>query len=42
VHDKDTFREFLHRVQYTDMKFISHMAFLANQAYYIPEIKVII
>ncbi|KAG0576483.1 hypothetical protein KC19_5G083600 [Ceratodon purpureus] len=39
VHDKDTFKEYLHRVQYSDLQFIAHMAFLANQAYYIPEIK---
>ena len=42
VHDKDSFREFLHRVQYADVEFISRMSFLADQAYYIPEIKVII
>lgn len=42
VHDKDSFREFLHPVQYIDLKFIARMAILADQTYYISEIKVII
>lgn len=40
VHDKENFRRFLHCVNYPQVKFLARMSYLANQAYYIPEIKV--
>lgn len=40
VHDKDNFRRFLHCVNYPQVKLLARMSYLANQAYYIPEIKV--
>jgi hypothetical protein len=39
VHDKESFGKFLHRVQYSELQFLGRMAYLANQAYYIPELK---
>ncbi|CAM6020062.1 unnamed protein product [Sphagnum balticum] len=39
AHDKESFAKFLQRVHLSELKLITRMSFLSNQAYYIPQIK---